>query len=139
MVKDALLASSSRFLDILSTFSSWITRWGSYLTDLSKELLQSLVRTPCSLARVGFGYPFYIFVLDNPTGFVPNRLVLRSTPVLWLGHLTRLARVSFGYSSNIFVLDNPTGFIPNRLVLRVTPVPGEDTLLACSSRLWISF
>ena len=52
------------------------------LTDLSLELLQSLVRTPYSLARVGFGYSFDIFVLDNPTGFIPNRLVLRVTPVL---------------------------------------------------------
>ena len=65
---------------------------------------------------------FDIFVSDNPTGFIPNRLVLRITPVLGLRTPYSLARVGFGYSSNIFVLDNPTGFIPNRLVLRVTPV-----------------
>ena len=40
------------------------------ITDLTLELLQSLVRTPYSLARVGFGYPFDIFVLNNPTGFI---------------------------------------------------------------------
>ena len=34
------------------------------------------------LARVSFGYPFDIYVLGNPTGFVPNSSVLRITPVL---------------------------------------------------------
>ena len=43
-----------------------------------------LGRTPYSLARVGFGYPFDIFVLDNPMGFIPNRPALRITPVLLL-------------------------------------------------------
>ena len=52
------------------------------LADLLTKLLQSLGRTPYSLARVGFGYSFDIFVLDNPTGFIPNRLVLRVTSVL---------------------------------------------------------
>ena len=82
------------------------------------------MKTPYSLARVGYGYPFDIFVLDNPTGFIPNRLVLRITPVLGLRIPYSLARVGFGYSFDIFILDNPTGFIPNRLVLRITPVLG---------------
>ena len=76
------------------------------------------------LARVGFGYPFHIFILDNPTGFIPNRLVLRITLVLDLRTPYSLARVGFGYSFDIFVLDNPMGFIPNKLVLIVTPVLG---------------
>ena len=58
-----------------------------------------------------------IFILDNPTGFIPNRLVLRITPVLGLKTSYSLARVGFGYYFDIFVLDNPMGFIPNRLVL----------------------
>ena len=49
---------------------------------LALRVTPVLGRTPYSLARVGFGYPFDIFVLDNPTGFIPNRLVLRITPVL---------------------------------------------------------
>ena len=83
-----------------------------------------MVRTPYSLAQVGFGYPFGIFVLDNPTGFIPNRLALRITPILGLRTPYSLAQVGFVYFFDIFVLDNPTGFIPNRLVLRVTPVLG---------------
>jgi hypothetical protein len=43
---------------------------GFILIDLSYELLQSLVRTPYSLARVGFGYSYDGFVLGNPTGFI---------------------------------------------------------------------
>ena len=61
--------------------------------------------------------------MDNPTGFIPNRLVLRVTPVLGRTPYL-LARVGFGYPFDIFVLDNPTEFIPNRLVLRITPVLG---------------
>ena len=45
--------------DILMMVLSWVT-----------ELLQSLVRTPYSLARVGFGYSYDIFVLGNPMGFI---------------------------------------------------------------------
>ena len=67
-------------------------------------------------------------------GFIPNRLVLRITPVLGLRTPYSLALVGFGYSFDIFILANPTGFIPNRLVLRVTPVLGWDTLLTGSSR-----
>ena len=33
---------------------------------------------------VGFGYLSDIYVLGNPTGFVPNSSVLRITPVMWL-------------------------------------------------------
>ena len=62
--------------------------------------------------------------MDNPTGFIPNRLVQGITPVFGLRAPYSMARVGFGYSFDMFVLDNPTGFIPNRLVLRVTPVLG---------------
>jgi len=34
------------------------------------------------LARVSLGYPYDIYVLGNPTGFVPNSFVLLITPVL---------------------------------------------------------
>ena len=39
---------------------------------------------------------FDIFVSDNPTGFIPNRLVLRITPVIGLRTPYSLARVDFG-------------------------------------------
>ena len=81
-----------------------------------------MFRTPYSLARVGFGYLFDIYVLGNPTGFVPNSSVLRIAPVRVLGHLTRLARVSFGYLFDIYILGNPTGYVPNSPDLKMTPV-----------------
>ena len=43
---------------------------GFILIDLSLGLLQSLVRTPYSLARVGFVYSYNIFVVGNLAGFI---------------------------------------------------------------------
>ena len=76
---------------------------------------------------------FDIYVLGNPTWFVPNSSVLKVTPVHVKGHPTRLTRVGFRYPFDIYILGNPMGFVPNSFVLRITPVLGKDTLLAWSS------
>ena len=59
-------------LDIFSTFTSWATRRGSYLTVLSYRLLQSLVGTHYSLARVVYGYLYKFLKSGSLTGLTLN-------------------------------------------------------------------
>jgi len=63
------------------TLTSWATRRGSYLTVLSYGLLQSLVMTHYSLARVVYGYLYKFLKLGSLTGLILNDQLQRSLHV----------------------------------------------------------
>ena len=71
-LRSALEQLSSSFyglpLSALPTFSSWATRRGSYLIDLSEDLLQSLGRTPYSPRSSKCWISFRHLRLGQPDG-----------------------------------------------------------------------
>ena len=84
------LSSSSYGLPLSALFDIYVLgNQTGFVPNSSVLRIQSVFRTPYSLARVGFGYLFDIYVLGNLTGFVPNSSVLRITPVLVKGQPTR--------------------------------------------------
>ena len=80
VVKAKLLASLEYIMDTTTFCPSWATRRGSpYQVNLSSYSSLQVRHLTC-LARVSFGYLSGIYILDNPTGFIPNSFALRITP-----------------------------------------------------------